>query len=58
MEITVHGPADPGASAEMARRVAAIHAEAVITYIRKLPGSRQEKLALLRGAYSDRGGTD
>ena len=51
MKIIVHGPKNPADPAELARRVAAIHAEAVITYIRKLPLSQEEKLTLLRSTY-------
>lgn len=51
MKIMVHGPTNPVDSAELALRVAAIHAEAVLTYIQKLPLSQEEKLTLLRSAY-------
>ena len=54
MKIIVHGPKNPADSAELALRVAAIHAEAVISYIQKLPLSQEEKLALLRSAYQSK----
>lgn len=58
MKLIVHSPTTSDNFAELARRVGAIHGEAVIAYIRKLPGSREEKLALLRGIYSCRSGAD
>lgn len=48
MKVIVHRPKISEDSAELARRVAAIHADAIIKYIQKLPVSQEEKRVLLR----------
>jgi len=58
VKIIVHGPNNPTDSAELAFRVAAIHAEAVITYIQKLPLPQEDKLALLRSTYQNKRASD
>jgi hypothetical protein len=58
VKIIVHGPKNSADSAELALRVAAIHADAVITYIQKLPLSQEEKLTLLRSTYQSKRDSD
>ena len=58
MKIIVHGPRNPADSAELALRVAALHAEAIISYIQKLPLPQEEKMALLCSTYQSKRDSD
>lgn len=58
MEMTVYGPKDPAAREELARRVADIQGEAVLSYLKNLPVSREEKRTLWRGAVSGGDGAE
>ena len=47
MKIIVHAPKNPESVCELQRRVAVVHAEAVLKYIAKLPCPKKQKLQLL-----------
>ena len=47
MNIIVHHPKDPKDIALLEKKVAQVHAEAVIQYIQKLPCPKNQKIALL-----------
>ncbi len=47
MQVIVHYPKEEAAQHELAVRVAQCHADAVMRYIRELPCSREQKIALM-----------
>ena len=49
MNITVHYPKDKESLLELQKRVAVVHAEAVLRYIKKIPCPKEQKVNILTG---------
>lgn len=47
MKVIVHYPTDEKAKEELKKRVAEVHSDHVISYIRKQPWTNEQKLAML-----------
>lgn len=47
MKVIVHSPTSPEGIRDLQKRVAGIHAEAVLKYIAKLPCPKEQKIQLV-----------
>ena len=47
LNVIVHSPKSPGGLLSLQKRVATVHAEAVLKYISKLPCPKEQKLELV-----------
>ena len=47
MKVIVYPPKDPGSILALQKKVAAVHAEAVLRYLDKLPCPKEQKIKLL-----------
>jgi hypothetical protein len=55
MNVIVHYPKDPESLDILRKRTAAVHAEAVIKYIQKLPCPKEQKIDLLDSLIKEEG---
>lgn len=52
MKVIVHPPTSPEGIRDLQKRVAGVHAEAVLKYIAKLPCPKEQKMQLLNSVQN------